>query len=145
MPMRIQTLLAAALALALLAPPHAGAQGVEPVALVKSLYPDGLPQKDAVRRRVLTPDLVAAIKRRGLDFDPVVDGQDADITELAVNEVARSPVAAEVHAKFKNMKSPRFVRYDLVKPADGWRIRNIRGTGGGMAWDLRNLMGLKDR
>ncbi|MET0181328.1 MAG: hypothetical protein ABW199_00425, partial [Caulobacterales bacterium] len=71
-----------------------------------------------------------------IDFDPLIDGQDFEITDLTVS-VEEPPAngRAVVEAKFKNFGEDVQVHYDLVEDG-GWRVDNIRTR----SWSLRELL-----
>lgn len=91
---------------------------------------------DAKVRRYFEPSLAALIlkdrkaaARRGevgvLDFDPFVDAQDWEISDLAVavEEAGRDKARATV--KFKNADKPSVVALELVKTGNAWKISNV--------------------
>lgn len=71
-----------------------------------------------------------------LDFDPLIDAQDYQLTNL---NVATDAVVANSHAtvraSFTNAGAPAEVVYDLVWEDGGWRVDNIRTS----RWDLRAI------
>ena len=95
---------------------------------------------DAGVRRYFEPGLAALIikdrndaKKRddvpNLDADPFVGGQDWEIGPVTIVVRDIAPDKASATAKFRNLKTPTTVTYDLVKLADGWRIANITWDG----------------
>ena len=62
-----------------------------------------------------------------ISFDPYIDGQDYDITELAIGAPAMAGDAAAVDVTFRNFGESRALRYDLVLE-DGWRIDDVAST-----------------
>lgn len=97
----------------------------------------GLPlDSDAKVRRYFEPSLAAVIlqdrkkaARRGevgtLDFDPFVDAQDWEISDLAIAVEDSGPGKARATVKFKNVDKPSVVTLDLVKIAKAWKIGNV--------------------
>lgn len=71
-----------------------------------------------------------------LDFDPLIDAQDYQLSNL---NVATEAVAANSHAvvraSFTNSATPTEVIYDLAWENGGWRVDNIRTS----RWDLRAI------
>jgi hypothetical protein len=63
-----------------------------------------------------------------LDFDPVVDGQDWEVTGLKIKEVYRSGGDARVRATFANLGEPRNIIFNLVREDGQWRIDDIAET-----------------
>jgi Protein of unknown function (DUF3828) len=72
-----------------------------------------------------------------VDFDPIVDGQDWQISDVQVS-ISKPPAdgRAEVVAHFKNFGQPVQVTYELRQEDGGWRIDNIRGE----HWTLRQML-----
>ena len=71
-----------------------------------------------------------------LDFDPLIDAQDYQLTNLNVATEALSENShATVRASFANAGRPTEVVYDLIWENGGWRVDNIRASN----WDLRQI------
>jgi hypothetical protein len=91
-----------------------------------------------IRRYFLAPLAAAMIKdnaaaaKRGevptLDGDPFINGQDWEISDLAIKIEMKPPDKAAGTATFDNSGTRMTVTYDLVKTAGGWRIADI-GSG----------------
>jgi hypothetical protein len=92
--------------------------------------------KPAVIRRYFAAPLAAAMikdnaaaaKRREvpmLDGDPFINGQDWEISDLAVKVEMNGPDKAKGTATFNNFETRMTVTYDLVKTAAGWHIADI--------------------
>lgn len=87
-----------------------------------------------------------------LDFDWIVNGQDALITELAFETVdvpMRDYGDAAVDqfdrkiviASFKNFDSPTEIRYYWIKERSGWKLDDVTGhSEDGMTWTLSLLL-----
>ena len=91
---------------------------------------------DAKVRRYFEPTLAALIlkdrrqsSRRGevgtLDFDPFVDAQDWQISDLVIVVEEADPGKARAAVKFKNVDKPSTVVLDLVKVGKAWKIGNV--------------------
>lgn len=71
-----------------------------------------------------------------LDFDPLIDAQDYQLTNLNVaTEALAENSHATVRARFANSGRPTEVVYDMVWENGGWRVDNIRASN----WDLRQI------
>ncbi|MEZ6024500.1 MAG: DUF3828 domain-containing protein [Hyphomonadaceae bacterium] len=71
-----------------------------------------------------------------LDFDPLIDAQDYQLSNLVVRtDGVVEHSHAVVRAQFDNAGRPSEVLYDLVWENDSWRVDNIRTS----AWDLRAI------
>jgi hypothetical protein len=75
----------------------------------------------------------------GLGFDPVVDGQDFAITEIAISEPEQAGKGAELVVEFENFGEPRLMIYTLINEA-GWLVHDIEAVHGD-GWRLRELLG----
>ena len=128
------------------------AAGNDPVALVEGLYQPYLHNQNPKlleEAAPLTDELRGLMKQARdlseqrdepnavVDFDPIVDAQDWQITDLKV-ELAE-PIEgdhASVRATFKNMGEEVTQTFTLLKQGGGWRIDNIEGK----HWTLRQLL-----
>lgn len=142
--MRIGSLLA--LALMVLAACGGPAAGRDPVSTVQGIYtpyeahaanPPAL--QDAAPWTADLRALIVAAKdvEGGIGFDPVIDGQDYDLSALAVT--AQAPPSggkATVEASFTNLGDPVTVTYDLVEEGGGWRVDDVRTA----EWTLRGAL-----
>ncbi len=71
-----------------------------------------------------------------LDFDPLIDAQDYQLSDLNVTtDAVVENSHATVRASFTNLGEPTEVLYDLVWENDAWRVDNIRTAN----WDLRRM------
>lgn len=91
---------------------------------------------DAKLRRYFEPSLAALIlkdrrqaSRRGevgtLDFDPFVDAQDWQISDLAIAVEGAGAGKARATVKFKNVDKPSTIVLELVKIGKAWKISNV--------------------
>jgi hypothetical protein len=136
------TIAAVALAASAIAAPPAGET---PQAFLDAIYKTYLGKdsngivldKPAVIRRYFVAPLAAAMikdnaaaAKRGevpeLDCDPFINGQDWDISDLAIKVEMQPPDKALGTATFINSGTRMTVTYDLVQTAAGWRIADIR-------------------
>jgi hypothetical protein len=83
--------------------------------------------------------------RRGevgtLDFDPFVDAQDWEISDLAIAIEEVGPAKARATVKFKNVDKPSVVTLDLVKAGKAWKIGNVTWQPHEQPNNLRALYG----
>lgn len=114
------------------------AAGEEPVSVIRELYrvhaESEKTKKQAWmsphRERFFTKQLGAAIaraeKRNEIGFDFIYDGQDYEISELAITPGPSAGNKATVIARFKNFKDQKRLEYTLVREGGAWRIADIR-------------------
>jgi hypothetical protein len=92
--------------------------------------------------RFLTPDLIALInadldRAQGrIDFDPLFDADETEVTDFAVATQSASGSKAVVVVTFKNSGKPSSVTFDLVREGVQWKVSNIRSA----RWDLLRLL-----
>lgn len=60
-----------------------------------------------------------------LDFDPLYNAQDIQITRLKVAKPKITGVKANVKVSFDNYGTMTHVSFPMVKTPDGWRIANV--------------------
>jgi Protein of unknown function (DUF3828) len=77
-----------------------------------------------------------------LDFDPFIDGQDWDITDLQVGAAGIAGDYASADVTFKNFGDERTLSYDLVKEDGGWKIDDVASTTEGNEYRLSEIFAL---
>lgn len=151
----------AALALAACSPPRADKQEApaaenagraitDPAAVIRQLYDPYLTQgatfPDFEHQAPWSDSLWAvlqammarsqAINEPILDFDPLINAQDYQLSDLSVaQESLVEGQTATVRASFKNAGAQSEVVYDMIWENDRWKVDNIRSQG----WDLRQI------
>jgi hypothetical protein len=75
-----------------------------------------------------------------LDFDPLINGQDYDITSLVIGEAKIKGKTAVVPVTFENMGTPSTIEIDLVKEDYGWSIDDVKSTDGDITYSLRDIL-----
>jgi hypothetical protein len=74
-----------------------------------------------------------------LDFDPVIGGQDWDLSGLTYAETpGTDPGRTTVTATFQNFGEPRVIALDLVQQDGAWKVDNIRSAAGDV-YDVRAI------
>lgn len=124
----------------------------DPVARVRALY-DGpasgifFLDEPETMRQVLSPTLVDLLlaDRRGrpmgnLDFDPVVNGQDAQLRDLEFSPAVIERDAARVTVTFRNFDQPNTLVYSLLRESSGWRVDDVTATEGAAVWLLSDIL-----
>ena len=148
-----------AVALAACTPPQAeksetpaeGARAVtDPAAVIRPLYDrymtpntefpafeDQAPWSNSLRTLLLAMMARSqAINEPILDFDPIINAQDYQLSNLNVtNEAIVEGSHAAVRAAFDNAGTHNELVYDMIWEDDRWKVDNIRGEG----FDLRQI------
>src|SRR5438477_5581059 len=75
-----------------------------------------------------------------IDFDPYVDGQDYDLTDLKIGDATVTGDKATIEVKFKNFDMEEDMVFTLVKEADGWKIDDVNSKGGADPYGLREIL-----
>jgi len=65
-----------------------------------------------------------------LEFDPLYNAQDFEIKDFSVALVTQKEDSAEVAASFKNMGKSEKIVFLLTNTPQGWRIADIKYSGG---------------
>lgn len=120
-----------------------------PEALIEALYAPYLADSDPIDRDVFFSDgltrlyEVDAQQSQGevgaIDFDPVINGQDWDITDLIVGETAGSDESVVVTVRFKNFGQFVTLRYGLVNENGNWQVDDIESVEGDNRWTLSEI------
>ena len=147
--MRISGFVKLAVALGVFAAsaPSVGAEekneGISPQALVSKLYrlrskkgdPLGNPADRKRLGQYFTPRLAELyiqdqIDAKGevgrLEADPLYYAQDFEIADFKVGEPTKTKDGVVVVVKFRNIKKPSHVDFELNRTKDGWRVSDIR-------------------
>jgi hypothetical protein len=145
------------------------AQGADPIAIVKSIYPEGSQSEAAVslqmrapHRRALSNSLAALWKKSDdatpaedepvPGFDIASNSQGMEVKSAALSYERRGATHVIVVAKLRaahpfvrHSPADNVVRYDFVRDAGGWKINDVRSAIDGKPWSLRALLteGLK--
>ncbi len=74
-----------------------------------------------------------------IDFDPYVNGQDYQITDLIIGEPLLAGGKAAVKVTFANMGTPQELGYLLVDE-DGWKVDDVWYAGDDFSYDLLDIL-----
>jgi hypothetical protein len=124
----------------------------DPVALVEHAYDQyapGAPGHFEIRDHA-SPDLLSLFEADdartpdgemgALGFDPIVNGQDYDLSDVSVTEAIRDDDKALVAASFSNMGTLQMLMFTLVPADEGWQIDEIESVQPGFEWRLTELL-----
>lgn len=74
-----------------------------------------------------------------ISFDPYIDGQDYDITNLEIGATDIAGDDATVEVTFSNFGEPRSLTYELVLEDGGWKIDDVVSTNPGNPYRLSEI------
>ncbi len=146
--------LAAAVLLAALVPAFA-VDFTSPKAVVEALYEpyfqpyesfdyqllDATPLQSAGLNALFAKDREEAGEGIGrIDFDPYINGQDFQVTDLAVGEPVYAGGRAVVGVTFKNFEQPQDMGFLLVKEGEAWKIDNMWASESEYPYDLKDIL-----
>ncbi|HHY51506.1 MAG TPA: DUF3828 domain-containing protein [Alphaproteobacteria bacterium] len=92
--------------------------------------------------RQLWADMAARSEATGepiLDFDPLINAQDYELSELIIADPVVKGDSAEVAVSFSNFGEPQELHFYLVRRAEGWKIDDIESVGP-YPWRLSELL-----
>jgi hypothetical protein len=129
---------AAAVAVILLGVATASADTGDPAAFAQELY--ALPNHWAdvtadneSREKYLAPSLAELVAKNDkaeefnrIDYDPLTDSQDYEITDLQFSVVEQSATKASVQVDFRNFGEAMSLTLELEANGNAWRLANIR-------------------
>jgi hypothetical protein len=75
-----------------------------------------------------------------LDFDPFINGQDFELSDLVVADPLIEGDAATVVATFLNFGTPQEMRFTLERRADGWKIDDLESVSEEYAYRLSEIL-----
>ncbi|HEY9012279.1 MAG TPA: DUF3828 domain-containing protein [Devosia sp.] len=76
-----------------------------------------------------------------MDFDPWINGQDFDLTDLVVGDGERTgDAAATVPVSFRNSGSQNNVLVYVVQEANGWKIDDVENVDPEYSYRLRAIL-----
>lgn len=75
-----------------------------------------------------------------IDFDPFVNGQDFDVTDLTFEPAEVSGERAEVVVRFANFETPQTVTLSLVAEAGRWKIDDAANDNADYPYRLRDIL-----
>lgn len=126
--------------------PAAPAAEAKPEEIVKTLYDgyridpgyDYLGEK--LRPRYFTAATADLLKRvfakseaenePGIDYEPLIDGQDGEVKDLVIVVTLNAPPKMTVEARFTSFGDKMTVIFDFVSEANIWKIDDIRDKEG---------------
>ncbi len=133
MPYRVLLIPMAWLLLLACHPSLATAKPQSAVAYVESIYADRESPGGTVRYSPRLDKLWDECERRAkkngdacMDFSMIVMGNDAELTDVKVEQKKTGPKSAVVDAHFNNLGKDTTVTYDLIRDKQGWMIDEMR-------------------
>lgn len=149
--MRVLVLLAAMLLAFVPAASRAQPVFADPAGLIDYAYapyktgefPDDITELFSPTLKELWNDMVARSQDLELpiiDFDPYINAQDYELSELVISDPAIDGDRATVGVSFLNFGAPQDIRFSLVRRVDGWKIDDIEALQGEYPWRLSELL-----
>ena len=74
-----------------------------------------------------------------IEFDPYINGQDFDLSNLRIGTPAITGERASVVVSFDNFDQPTMLNYDLVLEDGGWKIDDVTATEGEYPYRLSEI------
>ena len=148
--MRLFTVAASLSLVALLSLPAAAQTFETPEALLDALYEPYLQDATLLEQDVYMSDALmglydadAAQTAEGdagtVDFDPVIAGNDYQLANYAVTELAIAGDYASATVTFDNHNEPVTLEYSLLNEGGNWQVDDIENKGGEFPWQLTKL------
>ena len=145
---------------ALLLSAHASAQDAlsaldsasDPVAIVNSFYdgsnneilwPDDPKNPSQIHSSRLAELYAESLDKRGqfaLTFDPIVNGQDALISNLVVYPSVMGLRNAQIIAHFHNFDTENILVYSFIWQSGEWKLDEIASINGDARWLLTDIL-----
>lgn len=75
-----------------------------------------------------------------LDFDPYIDGQDYQISDLKFGDAQITGDSAKVEVTFKNFDMAEDLTFTLIKEADGWKVDDVSSANKDFPYSLKAIM-----
>jgi hypothetical protein len=126
--------------------PPAPGPDAKPEEIVKTLYDSRASASgfdfldDKLRPRYLTKatdELLTKVFAKseaenepGIDYDPLIDGQDGEVKGLVIATTSATPAKATVEARFTSYDDKMTVIFDFVSEKNTWKIEDIRDKEG---------------
>jgi len=66
----------------------------------------------------------------GIDYEPLIDGQDGEVKGLSIVTTANTPAKVTVEARFTSFEDKMTVIFDFVSEKNAWKIDDIRNKEG---------------
>lgn len=95
---------------------------------------------DKLRPRYFTAATADLIKRvfvkseadnePGIDYEPLIDGQEGEVKDLTVVVTSNAPPKATVEARFTSLGDKMTVIFDFLQDSGVWKIDDIRNKEG---------------
>ena len=126
------------------APPPAG-DSAKPDEIVRNLYDRYAAgvldyMEDTLRPRYFTKETDTLLKRvfdkstkddePGIDYEPLIDGQDGDVKALTVVTTVSTPAKATVEARFTSLDDKVVISFEFLLEKSIWKIDDIKGKDG---------------
>lgn len=75
-----------------------------------------------------------------LDFDPYIDGQDYQLSDLSIGAPQIAGDTATVEVSFSNFDHPETLSFALVREADGWKVDDVISADTDFPYSLKAIL-----
>ncbi len=117
------------------------AQSSDPVAIVQGIFRQY--QADKVPSVPWSPAVRGAMRRNGMEADPILNAQDIDVRSFNVRQISRGSDRAEIEARFVSFGRNMVGRFDFRLVDGQWTVANYRALAGAeTGQDLRRALKL---
>ena len=97
--------------------------------------------RSAHLNELIRKDAIEAGDQMGrLDFDPYINGQDYQVTDLVIGDARIDGDKATEEVTFRNFDRPQAMTFTLVKEADGWKIDDMVSADKDFPYSLKAIM-----
>jgi len=107
------------------------------------LWSDDPEKPSPLFSKYLAQQYVSGLRKHGqllITFDPIVNGQDALITNLVVYPAIIDGNRAQVYVRFRNFDSDNAMVYSFVSESRVWKLDEIAAIGGETRWLLTDVL-----
>lgn len=123
----------------------------DPLALITDIYKSYTAENDVPgysdvysKRLLALVDADLKVQEPGdsgsIDWDVFVNGNDWQVSKLAVTLVSKSATRAQVRARFFNFKEPQDQLFDLIIEDGRWVIDDVHATQKAHRWTMSKIL-----
>jgi len=110
---------------------------------IEKLWSDDPEKPSPLFSKALAQLYASGLRKHGqfvITFDPIVNGQDALITNMIVYPAIIDGNRAQVYVRFRNFDSDNAMVYSFVSESRVWKLDEIAAIGGKTRWLLTDVL-----